>query len=279
MAFTKLHASIVHSSIWQESHPTRIVWITMLALADEYGIVGASVGGLARAANVKREECEAALQTLISPDPDSRDGTTGERIEKVQGGWLILNHAAYREKQTRSQALAAERTRRWRTKKEQVHAQATGDDRDVTERHEASPSDLICSDLICSDLDSEESPEESSPRKPKPLPEGFAEFYDAFKNKQGREAAIKAWRKLKPKGELLAKIMDRARAYRAACVAANQIQKHPATWLNGRGWEDEELPKPMPVGASPNGRYRSPGFNENKPEDYRKPGTDWIEDI
>ncbi len=34
MAYTKLFHSIVTSTIWRETDPTRIVWITMLALAE-----------------------------------------------------------------------------------------------------------------------------------------------------------------------------------------------------------------------------------------------------
>lgn len=114
--YTKLHSTILDSSVWAESIATRIVWITMLAMADQNGIVQASTGGLARRANVTREECDEALAVFLGPDPDSRDGTTGERIEKVAGGWLVLNHANYREKQTREQEQTALRVARHRAK-------------------------------------------------------------------------------------------------------------------------------------------------------------------
>ena len=53
---------------------------------------------------------------FLSPDPDSRDGTSGERVEVVPGGWLVLNHANYRDKQTRQQAQTAIRVARHRAK-------------------------------------------------------------------------------------------------------------------------------------------------------------------
>lgn len=164
MTFTKLHASIVHSSIWQEADYVRVVWITMLALADEYGVVGASVGGLARAANVSREHCGLALQRLLSPDPDSRDGTTGERIEKVEGGWLVINHGVYRDRQTRAQALAAARVRRHREKRERASSESvTCNAGNVTERYEPLPSVLICSDLLKSpDRETSPTPQEGT---------------------------------------------------------------------------------------------------------------------
>ena len=153
MGWTKLHASIIHSSIWEASKETRLVWVTMLAMADANGVVAASVGGLARAANVSRQECEQALAELLGPDPDSRDGTTGERIRKVEGGWEIINHANYRDRQTRAQELAAARVRRFRERKAaaspEVSSLTAGEHvtlRNVTsQRPSASVSDLICS--------------------------------------------------------------------------------------------------------------------------------------
>lgn len=129
MGFTKLHGTIIHSSMWQEDSDTRVVWITMLALADATGTVYASIGGLSHAARVSRQACERAIAKFLGPDPDSRDRTTGERIREVDGGWFIINHANYRDRQTREQVLAAERQRKWR----QAHG-VTGNDRNVTER-------------------------------------------------------------------------------------------------------------------------------------------------
>lgn len=124
MSFTKLHGTIVYSSIWAESSDTRVVWITMLAIADMDGVVQASISGLARCAVVSEAACSEAIEKFLGPDPDSRDETTGERIEKVPGGWLLLNHANYRDKQTRAQMLTAARVAKHRAKKK---ALANGD--------------------------------------------------------------------------------------------------------------------------------------------------------
>ena len=96
--FTKLFASLVTSTIWREDDKTRIVWVTMLALSDRNGEVGASVPGLAAMANVGVEECRASLEKLLAPDLDSRtEAHEGRRIEKIEGGWVLLNHEKYRE--------------------------------------------------------------------------------------------------------------------------------------------------------------------------------------
>jgi hypothetical protein len=96
--YTKLFGSIVASTIWREAKETKIVWITMLALADQYGIVSASIPGLADLSKVTIEECEASLAKLMSPDPYSRSKENeGRRIEEVDGGWRILNYVKYRQ--------------------------------------------------------------------------------------------------------------------------------------------------------------------------------------
>jgi hypothetical protein len=97
--FTKLFSSIVTSTIWQEDDTTRIVWITLLALADAQGRVEGSVPGLAHIAHVGLPECEHALERLSSPDPYSRTRDfEGRRIEAIDGGWRILNYTKYRER-------------------------------------------------------------------------------------------------------------------------------------------------------------------------------------
>ena len=116
MSFVKIHGAILRSSIWTAPQHVRIVWITLLVLADAEGIVEASVGGLAVQAQVSREECVEAVAMLEGPDEDTRDNTTGERIEKVPGGWLILNHSQYRDRQTNAQGQAAKRSRKHRQK-------------------------------------------------------------------------------------------------------------------------------------------------------------------
>ena len=95
--FTKLSASIITSSIWQEDDATRLVWITMLAMANPHGVVEASIPGLANIANVEVEECVRAIRKLLEPDVYSRTAEhEGRRIVAIEGGWRILNYEKYR---------------------------------------------------------------------------------------------------------------------------------------------------------------------------------------
>ena len=97
--YVKLFESILDSTIWQESKETRLVWITMLAMKNLEQVVEASVPGLAKRAGVSIEECEEAIRRLSSEDVYSRtQANGGRRIEKVDGGWRVLNGEYYRVK-------------------------------------------------------------------------------------------------------------------------------------------------------------------------------------
>lgn len=98
MGYTKLFGCIVASTIWREDNATRLVWITMLAMKNERHIVEASLPGLADLARVSFTDCEAAIKKLESPDKYSRNQENeGRRIQKCEGGWLILNGEHYRK--------------------------------------------------------------------------------------------------------------------------------------------------------------------------------------
>lgn len=97
MSYTKLFQKILDSTIWLEDDQTRIVWITMLAMSDGEGFVLASVPSLARRANVPLESCQTALEKFLAPElHSSSQEFQGRRIEPIDGGWKLLNHAKYK---------------------------------------------------------------------------------------------------------------------------------------------------------------------------------------
>lgn len=62
------------------------------------GVVEASESAIHRMANVTVEEAKDALRILSSPDPNSKSQEfEGRRIEKVNGGFRLLNYFNYRE--------------------------------------------------------------------------------------------------------------------------------------------------------------------------------------
>ncbi len=97
--YTKLFNSILASTVWREPMEVRIVWITLLAMADKDGIAEGSVPGLADFARIPVEATRKAIARLSAPDPDSRSQEhEGRRIQAIDGGWQLLNHAKYRAK-------------------------------------------------------------------------------------------------------------------------------------------------------------------------------------
>lgn len=119
VSYTKLFSDILASSIWGESDTVRIVWITMLAMPDRDGVVGASLPGLAHLARVSIAACTEALRILAAPDEHSRtQDHEGRRIEAVDGGWRILNYERHRDRasadEAREKAAARQRRKRER---------------------------------------------------------------------------------------------------------------------------------------------------------------------
>lgn len=70
----------------------------------------------------------------------------------------------------------------------------------------------------------------------------FPKFWKMYPNKKGKAAAEKAWKKLKVTTDLFRQIAE-GLAAQVVCEAwvkdGGQFIPHPATWLNGKRWEDE----------------------------------------
>jgi hypothetical protein len=119
MHYVKLSGSLPDSSIWiKESSDTRVVWITMLTLANWDGEVKMKALGLAKQANVSKQAVDTALEIFLAPDPDSAsENDDGRRIKAIEGGWWIINHSKYRE-----MASTARRRKYVRDKKAEYRA-------------------------------------------------------------------------------------------------------------------------------------------------------------
>jgi hypothetical protein len=125
--FTKLVPEIIQSSIWNESPEVRCVWITMLATKDADGYVRGDAKTLARLANVELAHAEEALRKFQEPDPSSHTpDNDGRRIAQMPGGWVVLNHQIYRQRDHNEDH--ASYMREWRVKKRESqvnHASAS----------------------------------------------------------------------------------------------------------------------------------------------------------
>lgn len=90
----------------------------------------------------------------------------------------------------------------------------------------------------------------------------FPKFWKLYPNKKGKAAAEKAWKKLKVTDDLFTLI---AQGLAKQCTSPGwtkdngQFIPHPATWLNGKRWEDE-VSVPSNVHHLPSSRHH--GFAE-----------------
>jgi hypothetical protein len=171
--YNKLFTKILDSSIWLEPSGTRIIWLTMIAAMDENGFVQfASVANLAHRARIELAEAQAAVDCLEGPDTNSSDPDhEGRRIERVPGGWMILNAEKYREMVTRAviQEKTRQRVAKHRTEKKRAcNASVTHGNASVTESNACvTPSDTDTG-AATKAASTAFQPEEPSPASTKP---------------------------------------------------------------------------------------------------------------
>lgn len=229
--FTKLFGTLVTSTIWREDDKTRVVWITMLAMADRHGYVAASVPGLAAIANVATEECRAALLRLKAPDLDSRTkDREGRRLEDADGGWTILNYAKYREL-----GRSVDRTEYLRVKKQESRSRKAGQPMSTDGNHVQPISEAEAEAYKKEDTEGAS----ASPREIE-YPAAFTQIWDLTGKRGVKAKALKAW---KANGR---PNIEQVRAPWESYLLSERPRagfvQDLSTWLNGRGWQQEWAP-------------------------------------
>ncbi len=241
--YSKLFSSILASTIWEADMPTRIVWITLLAMSNAKGKVEGSVPGLATFARVPLEQCRAALANLKAPDPDSRSKEhEGRRIMDIEGGWFIINYKKYRD-----QLNQEERREYLRVKQAEYRGKQKStivdDVSDKSTRLTQAEAEAEAEASTTTPLPPSRS-KPIRPAAPQALTDTFNAFWLAYPKKVGKGAALKAWTKLKPSQKVCTRMLEAI----AEQSVSDQWQKdrgqfipHPATWLNQGRWDDEPI--------------------------------------
>jgi len=101
--FGKIHDCIFGSSIMEEDVVIRYVWMCMITIADQNGIVDETIPALARRFNLNVNEMIKSIDALERTDISSRNMEhEGRRIERIREtyGWRILNYNYYRNLQS-----------------------------------------------------------------------------------------------------------------------------------------------------------------------------------
>ena len=246
--YTKLFGSIVASTIWREDDKTRIVWITMLAIANKHGEVESSLPGLADLSRITVEEARISIAKLESPDADSRsEEEEGRRVVKVPGGWRLVNHAKYRHK------LSTDERREYLTqKKREARARKAGVNTASTNvnngQHASTPSTQA-------DAESKAAPEASAKEVKKERPSGY-NVPECFAKVDGFTAALAAWiesrKKLKkpPTGYAIQLMVNKLAEHPQRALSA--LNKCIASGWQGFEWSwldrDATTAAPKPLG-------------------------------
>lgn len=90
---------------------------------------------------------------------------------------------------------------------------------------------------------------ESLPKEKDSTPLGFADFWKVYPKKLAKNDAEKTWEKLKPDQQTIRWMLSSIRKFkdtREWFEKEGKFVPYPATWLNGRRWEDHDAPKPPP---------------------------------
>ena len=106
----------------------------------------------------------------------------------------------------------------------------------------------------------------SIPQNPRLLKEKekeklFVRFWKSFDLKIAKPNAEKAFRKAVEAGGDAELIIRQAGRYHSACEQSETSQAHPATWLNAKRWEDEDMPPPRQ--SNGNGKPQSKGVMDH----------------
>lgn len=96
-------------------------------------------------------------------------------------------------------------------------------------------------------------PPPKSPEGSGTVDNGFEEFWQAYPRKADKPRALKAWKKLKPNAELRQVLLNALGHHKQSAQWQKERGRYipyPATWLNGRRWEDSpEQPPQAPQTA------------------------------
>jgi hypothetical protein len=229
--YNKLFTKILDSSIWLEPQPTRIVFITLLAAMDEDGYAHFSaIENLASRARVSVTQCNTAVQTLSEPDPNSCDPEfQGRRIERVPGGFMILNAKKYKSIADSASRREATRSRvqKFREKKA-LDAEKKNGNTDVTRQALHTVSEYVS----VSELSLQGESEGKRAQGPELI-------YAEYPKKVARRDAIAAIKKAMAV-EGFTELLAKTRAYALAVAGKDrQFIPHPATWFNRESYNDD----------------------------------------
>lgn len=174
------------------------------------------------------------------------DGSVDEMLNELHQAGFILRYSVGEQRLIQVQNFAKHQNPHCREPESTIPAPGEHSTSTVQEQneHRTGPADsLLLIPLTLNPLSGEPS---CSPSASVSADDGFADFWEQYPKKVAKPAAEKAWRKVKPSKQLLADLiagLERQKASADWQKDGGRFIPHPATWLNGRRWDDE-LPQP-----------------------------------
>jgi len=262
-AFAKVYRSLWDGTLAQRPDGWAM-FVFLLAHADRSGVVDMTPAAISARSGIPLDRVRAALSELEEPDAESRSSSEeGRRIVRLEErrtwGWRIVNYEPYRNS-TVSERVSEHRFR----------ARTSGGNtqkRDVTRSNTMKREVTDCNHAEAeAEEEAEESEDNSKPcivskrirsiakmstARSAPEPATFPPWYDAFPRHVGRRTAARAYAAALRRGATAELLLAGAQRFAQASIPQDpHFVKHPATWLNGDHWLDEQ-PSDNGTGLSP----------------------------
>jgi hypothetical protein len=244
--YAKLFSSITESSLWSDSKEVRLLFVTMLAKADQTGFVEASIPGLARVANLTIDETVEALETLKAPDKYSKNPEhDGRRVIEAPGGFMLLNYEDYRNRRNAEERREYMRDYMQNYRKQSVNSVNNCKPLLAAVSHGKPP-------LAQAEAETEAKARKQKDRVSKVAggyPEDFCRWWKIYPRREEKRKAYVAYQKAvaviarqevctcEQATEIL--ITETRKRLESILEKEPQYRKQPATWLNGECWTDE----------------------------------------
>jgi hypothetical protein len=230
MGFTKLFENILESSVWMAPDDFFRAWIALLAKCGPDGIARISATWISEKCHVSIDRAREILDEMQQPDPDSRStNDDGRRIERIDGGYLLLNYQKYREMRDDSQRREYMRNyiKEYRDEgKDKARPVNSGKQRVNSGKPR---------------LAQAEAEAEAEADKRQSVKQAFDLFWLRTPRKVGKKEAWKVWQRLwkQPDHPSLETILTALNNQKSCEQWRKGVIPNPSTWLTQGRWDDE----------------------------------------
>jgi hypothetical protein len=264
--YVPLFDSFFESSIMHEDVETRFVFLALIRLASRpraNGVVDIDPRMFAASINVPFDAVERAVRRLMEPDPMSGSKEhDGRRLlpvdpQRPMRGWQLVNWSKYSEMVHRVNDTIRKRESRADKTDEPDTQDKSGHVR--TEQDETAA--VLLAQTGRNGATRRNETIQYEKRKKNMAEKSFGRFWTGYPRRVKKPKALLAWKKLSPSDHEAA--IERLKTF--AWPEDPKFIPYPASWLNGREWEDEPTPppatKPSPAlvgshGQTPEEMYR-----------------------